>query len=136
MFWTVWTDHFPAGIQGAVFRGVGDVDHSRHDDVVPGFIPPVLQAIAADILRSDFSSFTGKGQDLVAVVLDGPGFVDADVAFHRGQDSLVGLQQGGDDRGVGLGAAGQEEDFRFRGFTGLPDAVPGRFGNRIRAVAG
>ena len=49
-------------------------------------------------------------EDLVAVVLHGPGLVAADMGGVGGQHRLIGPQKGGDGHLVGLGAAHQEVD--------------------------
>ena len=55
--------------------------------------------------------------DLVAVVLHGPGLVAADVSGGGGQHRLVGPQEGADGHLVGLGAPHQEADGGPRGLT-------------------
>ncbi len=46
----------------------------------------------------------------MAGVLDGTGLVGGHMAGGGSQHALPALQHGGDDDGVGLGAAGDEED--------------------------
>ena len=48
------------------------------------------------------------GEHLVAGILHGSGLVDGDMARIRGHRPLMGPQDGGDYRAVGLGAAHQE----------------------------
>lgn len=58
----------------------------------------------------------------MAGVFDGSGFMDGDVAGLGCDDSLVVAEHGGDHGGVGLGAAGQQEDLGARAADGFADA--------------
>ena len=78
---------------------------------------------------------SGDGADLVAHGLDGAGLMDADVAGLRGDDRLVGPQQGGDDQGVGLGAAHGEVDLRGGGGEPRPDHIGGLLAAAVQAIA-
>ena len=71
----------------------------------------------------------------MTAVLDGPGFVGADVPGFGGDHALVGAQQRVDDGGVCLRAADEEEDLSLRGFTGFADFFPRGLGVFVKAVA-
>ena len=88
------------------------------------------------LLRRDLPVLGLQFQDFVTACLDRTGFVGTDVTGTGRDDTLVGVQHGIDDSGIGLCAADQEEDIRFRGMTCLTDLSPGRFGILITAVAG
>ena len=123
------------GIQGAVFRGLGDIHHGRLDHVLVGDVPPVVLMDPANIQGGELAIPAGYGQNLVAVGLNGPGLVDGDVAAGSGDDPLVGPQGSSNDRRVGLGAAHQEVDVQAGVFTQIPDVVPGPGAVVILAVA-
>ena len=67
--------------------------------------------------------------------LDGAGLVAVDMAGVGGDHRLVGLEQGSDDRQVGLGAANQKVDVRFRRIAEGPDQVTGLLADGVQAVA-
>ena len=68
--------------------------------------------------------------------LDGPGFMDVDMAAFCGENPLIGGKQGVDDRGIGLGSADQKIDGSIRTGAGCADSVPGALRKFIRPVAG
>ena len=57
--------------------------------------------------------------------LDGPRLMDVDVPGLGAQGPLVGPQQGGDHRLVGLGAPHQEGHLRLGSLAGLQNQLPG-----------
>ena len=123
------------GVQGASLGGVGDVDHAGLDDMLSGFVVAVPVHIVRHLLGRDLAVVGGQGDDLVAGGLDGAGLVAVDVAADGGQNALPGAEDGGNDRGVGLGAAHQEVDIGLRRLAGGPDLLPGGVAVLVLAVA-
>ena len=72
----------------------------------------------------------------MAGVLDGTGFVGGHMAGGRGQHALPALQHGGNDDGVGLGAAGDEGHVGVRAGAGGADLLPCTGAVGVGAVAG
>ncbi len=124
------------GVEGAVLRGLGEVDHPRLDHVLPGLVLPVGLPHPADVQGGELPVGAGHRQDLVAGGLDGPGLVDVDVAAGGGDDPLVGAQGGGDHRGVGLGAPHEKVDVQGLVLTQGPDPLPGLGAVDVLPVAG
>ena len=95
----------------------------------------VLQE-TADLPGVELSGVLGQRQHLVAAGLDGAGLMGGDVARFGGDYTLVGAQDGTDDRFVGLRAA--DEEFHPRAGAGArpADEVPGLFTVGILSVAG
>ena len=91
--------------------------------------------IVSHLLGCDLAVVGGQGDDLVAGGLNGAGLVAVDVAADGGQHTLPGAENGGDDSGVGLGAAHQEVDIRLGGLTGQLYLLAGGFAVLILAVA-
>ena len=77
----------------------------------------------------------GQSDDLVAGGLDGSCLMAVDVSADGGQDALPRTQNGGDDRGVGLGAAHQEVDIRLRCLAHGLYPLPCRLAVFVLAVA-
>ena len=119
------------GVDGAGFRGVGDVDH--------GGLHLVLVAVelgdGLDHGGSNFPVGAGDGDDLVPRALDGPGFVDVDVSRVGGDDGLVGLQHGLNHQQVRLGAPHHEVYVRLGGGAEGTDEGPRLFTAGVQAVA-
>ena len=100
---------FLSGIEGPVFGGEGKVHHAREDHVfVVGIVEEGFQQ-SFNFAGEHFPVVAGNGQNLVAGMLDGPGFMDGNVARLCGDNTLPALQEAADDGLVGLGAACQEE---------------------------
>ena len=123
-------------VQGAVLGGVGDVHHAGEHHVVVvvvgvegGYQCPQLGGVQlAVVLR--------QGDDLVAGVLDGTGFVPGHMAGGSSHYALPPLQHGRDDDGVALGAAGDELHVGLRAGAGGADLLPGAGAVGVGAVAG
>ena len=98
------------GVEGTVFRRVGQIDHGGLHLVLMGVIVPMGRTEGLNLAGGQAARVAGQGQNLVAGGLDGAGFVAADMAGLRGQHTLMGPQGSGNDRGVGLSAAGQKMD--------------------------
>ena len=77
-----------------------------------------------------------QGDDLVAGVLDGTGFVPGHMAGGSSHYALPPLQHGRDDDGVALGAAGDELHVGLRAGAGGADLLPGAGAVGVGAVAG
>ena len=82
------------------------------------------------------ASHMGQGKDLVTGVFHGTGLVGMDVTGGGGDHALVIVKHGGDDRGVGLGAAYKKMHICFRTVTCGPDLFCGGGTVDIVAVAG
>ena len=119
------------GVDGAGFRGVGDVGH--------GGLHLMLVAVelrhGLDHGGSELSVGTGDGDDLVACALDGPGFVDVDMARVGGDHRLIGLQHGLNHQQVRLGAAHQEVYVRLGGGAEAADELPRLLAAGVQAIA-
>ena len=98
------------GVERAVLRGLGEIDHGGLDHVLVGGVGPVGSPQGQDGRRRELPVFRRDGQDLVPGGLDGPRLVDVDVPGVGGDDALVGPQGRGDHRGVDLGPAHQKVD--------------------------
>ena len=123
------------GIQRASLSGVGDVHHTGLDDVLRGLIVSVPLHIVLHLLRSDLAVGGGQGDDLMARGLDGTGLMAVDVTADGGNHALPGPQDGGDDGGVGLGAAHQKMHVGLRGLAGGLDLLTRRLTVLVLAVA-
>ena len=95
----------------------------------------VLLAKGLHLLRGDGSIYGGQGQDFVPRGLDGPGLVGGDMPRVRRDHALVMAQYGGDDGGVGLGAAYEKVHVCIRPTTGGPHLGPGTLAVVIQTVA-
>ena len=95
----------------------------------------VGRARGAEDLRRQLPAGGGAVDDLVAVLLDGPGLVDADVAAGGGEHRLVGTQEGGDGGLVHLGAAHQEVYGGSRRGAEVPDGLRRRLAVGVQSVA-
>ena len=119
------------GVDGSDLRGVGDVNH--------GGLHLVLVAVelrhGLDHGGGELPVGAGDGDDLVARALDGPGFVDVDVARVGGDHRLIGLQHGLNHQQVCLGAPHQEVDVRVRRGAEGADEVPRFLAEGVQAVA-
>ena len=89
-----------------------------------GLVVSVPLYILLHLLGRDLAVSGGQGDDLVAGGLDGTGLVTVDVSADGAQHALPRTQHGGDDGGVGLGAAHQEVDVGLRSLTGVLDLDP------------
>ena len=112
---------FLLGIDGPVFRREGDVDHAGKYHVGAGLVGIEAPEVRVQFFREDFPLMGGKGQYLVPCEFDGTGLVDPYVACFGRNDPFVAFQHCGNHRGVGLGAAREEEDLCVRAADGLPD---------------
>ena len=83
-----------------------------------------------------FPVVAGNGQNLVAGILDGPGFMDGNVARLCGDNALPALQEAADDGLVGLGAACQEEHAGIGTAARAGDFFTGRSGIFVGSIAG
>ena len=124
-----------AGVEGALLSRLGEVDHAGLDDMLMGGVPPVGLTVLTNLMGGDFPLLGGQGKHLVAAGLDGSRLVDVDVPRLGTQRSLVGAQDGGNHRGVGLSAPHQKLHRRLRGLAGLADQVPGMVTVGVHAVA-
>ncbi|KXT83465.1 hypothetical protein STRDD11_01492 [Streptococcus sp. DD11] len=122
-------------IESAQFGRLGKVDHARHDHVFVVAVVPVVCQRLFNLLGSQFAVLAGDFQDLMAAKLNGPGFMDTDMAALGGDDALVGAEQRCDDDLIGLGAPDQKPNLRLRTLAGFPDSSFGRGGELIAAVA-
>ena len=122
-------------VQGAVLRGMGEVDHAGLYRVLGTGVLLVRPEGGADLLRCDLALLPRQREHFVAGGLHRAGLVDVDMAGVGAEHALIGPQQGGDHRQVGLGAPGQKVDGTLRGGAGLPDqrGGPGTVG--VGAVA-
>ena len=82
-----------------------------------------------DLCGSDLAVGRGEREYLVAAMLHGPGLVDVDMRRFGAEDTLVRLENGRDDGGVGLRAADQEVNVGVQAAAGAPDEFA-----RLRAV--
>lgn len=96
-------------IERAVFRGIGNVHQTGEDHVLMVAVGVVGRQIGFQLGRDHLARMAGDGEHLVAAVLDGARFVAGDVAGAARHGALVGTEVRGDDRFIGLGAAGDEE---------------------------
>ena len=125
------------GVEGAVFRGVGEVHHLGLHHVLRGHAAgEVLPAQGLHLAGGELAlRAAGDLQHLVAGGLHRPGLVAVDVPCHRGDDPLVRPQGGADYREVCLGAPHQEVHPGLRGGAGLPDQGPGLLAVGVLPVA-
>ena len=97
-------------VQGAVLGGVGDIHHAGEDHVV--VVRVGVEGLAEILHRGgiQLAVLLEQADDLVAGELDGTRLMTGHMAGGGGDDALPAAEHGGDDDGVGLGAAGDEED--------------------------
>ena len=77
----------------------------------------------AEQLRRQLTVGGGDVDDLVAVLLHSPGLVDADVGCGGGNHRLIGPQESGNGRLIGLGPAHQEVDGGLRPAAEAADPI-------------
>ena len=123
---------FRAGVDRAQLRGVGDVSQPGNH----GMLVHRPRHGGAQEFRRQLPVRGGQAEDRVAVLLHGPGLVDADVSAVGGKDRLIGPQERGDGRLVYLGAAHKEVDSGVRYSTQVPNGLLRLPGILVRAVAG
>ena len=126
---------FRAGVDRPVFRRQGNVYEAGPDHVVLVRVCDGGGKEGFQFARVHFSVMLGKRQDLMPGVLDGAGLMDGDVARLYGNGTFIVRKQGGDDGGVGLGAAHEEMDFAIGAGAGLENLPLGALGVRVAAVA-
>ena len=123
-------------VQGAVLGGVGDVHHAREHHMVVVDVG-IEGGAPVPYIGGRHLALVGRQADhFVAGVLDGTGFVGGHMAGGRGQHALPALQHGGNDDGVGLGAAGDEGHVGVRAGAGGADLLPCAGAVGVGAVAG
>ena len=84
--------------------------------------------VGVQLIGMDEAFVRRERKYLMASVFHSAGFVHGDVAGLCRDDSLEGAQQGGDDSGIGLGAAGEKEDIGPGGGAGFPDHILENYG--------
>ena len=124
------------GIQQPGLGGLGEIQHTGLDGVLPSGIGPMGGAEPLHLLRSDPAVLGGEGEHLVAGGLNGPGLMGVDVPSLGAQHPLIGAQGGGDHRLIGLGPAHQKFHRGLGRAAGLPDQLPGTLAVLIHGVAG
>ena len=67
--------------------------------------------------------------------LDGTALMDIDVSRFNGQHTLITVQHGVDDGGIGLRTAHKEKDVSIRAVAGCADLLLGRCAVIIQAVS-
>ena len=125
-----------SGIERAVLRRLGEVDHPGHDRVVAVRVVLVLIKQCADLGCGDLAVLLRQREHLVPTELDGAGLVHADVPRVRGDHTLVRAQQRVDDGRVRLCAADKEVNLRVRRAASGADLLARGFAVFIRAVTG
>ena len=115
------------GVEGAPFRGVGDVDRTGIDHVLYVFVRQQGGGQGPQLPRVQLAQTLRQRQDLGAQRLRRTGFVHMDVAGLGGNDALPGLQDGGQHHGVGLGPAAQKKDFGIGTGASSSNFLPGVF---------
>ena len=95
-------------VQRAVLGGVRDVDHAGEDHVVVVRVGVEGLAEVLYIGGVQLAVLLGQADDLVAGELDGTGLMPGHMAGGGGEHALPAVEQGGNDDGVGLGAARDE----------------------------
>ena len=127
----------PLCIERSVFRGIRNVHHPRKHHVLVVGIGRGGHEIGSEFARIHLPLMSGDCQHLVARVLHGAGFVDADVsrlsrydalvvAEHRRNDGRIGLRAAGQEKDLGLGRFACLADFLFRLVTVMVHAIPGQ----------
>ena len=124
------------GVQGAVLGRVRDIYHAGEHHVVVVGIGIEGGAPVAHIGGAHLTLVGGQGNDLVAGILNGPGFVCGHMAGGSSHHALPALQNGRNDDGVGLGAAGDEGHVCIRAAAGSADLCFGAGAVGVGAVAG
>ena len=124
------------GVQGAVLRGVGDVDHAGEDEMVHVGVGVECFAEILHILGGHFAVGVGQAEHFVARELDGTGLMGGYMAGGGSQYALPAVEHGADDHGVGLSAAGDEKDIRLRAGAGRADLLFGAGTIGVGAVTG
>ena len=77
------------GIECAEFRGLGEIDHTGHDGVLPVGVAVVRVHGVGDGLCGEFAQRMGQGQHLMAAEFNGTGFVGADMASFSAKHALI-----------------------------------------------
>ena len=88
-----------------------------------------------NVCRTDVSVVGPQGQDFVAGCLDGAGLVNQNMAGMGGDGCLVGAQECGQCRQVGLGSAGQQMNINVGAADKLLEQGNGLNGITIFAIA-
>ena len=115
---------------------MGDVDHAGEDEVVHVGVGVECSAEILHILGGHFAVGVGQAEHLVARELDGTGLMGGYMAGGGSQHALPAVEHGADDHGVGLSAAGDEEDIRLRAGAGRADLLFGAGTIGVGAVTG
>ena len=124
------------GVQGAVLGRVRDIYHAGEHHVVVVGIGIEGGAPVAHIGGTHLALVGGQGNDLVAGILNGTGFVCSHMAGGSSHHALPALQHGRNDDGVGLGAAGDEGHVCIRAAAGSADLCFGAGAVGVGAIAG
>ena len=113
-----------ARIERAVFGGVGNIYHARHDRMVAGCVAQISVQARLDLRGGDLAVLVRQCQHLVAAKFNGAGLVHGDVSGIRCNDALIALQQRVDHGRVRLRTAHQKEDICVRRAAGCADLRP------------
>ena len=124
------------GIQRSELGRVRNIYHPRHNDMLAVLIPRPFVAKRPDRLCRQLAVFVGQCEDLMPAVLDGAGFVNADMTGIGGDHTLIRAQERVDHRRVRLRAADKEIDRRPGTRAGGTDLFSRGVGQRVEAVAG
>ena len=117
---------FCLGIQRSVLRGEGDVHQPGEDHVVEGGVGIEALQVGGEVAGLHLSFVGRQGEDFVAGVFHGAGFVHGDMAGLCSHGAFKLPEKGGNDGGVGLRAAGEEVHVGPGAGAGFPDALTGR----------
>ena len=127
---------FLLGIERTVLRREGNIHHTGEDHMVVGTVGVITFQIVLKILGRHFAFPLRQRQYLVAGVFHSAGFVHGNVAGLGRHNALVVPEHGGNDGGIGLGTAGEEEHLRLGAAHRFADAGFGRSRETICPIPG
>ena len=118
-------------ILGSDLRGVGDVYHFGLNHM---FIRMIIQGLLNQA-RSQFAVLGLHSQNLMACGLDGPCFMDIDMAGGSGYDRLIGTKSSGDGNQICLCTTYNQVDIRIWTADFIADQLGSMAGMDIQPIA-
>ena len=92
--------------------------------------------ILVNLIGGNLAVVHGQGHDLVPGEFDGTGLVYVDMTGGGTYDAFKAFKHRINNKGIGLGAPGQEADFSVRSIAKSTDLCLCPLGDFIRAVTG
>ena len=125
---------FPGAVERAELGGKGDIDESWMYGMVFVAVVHIVIKVFVEYLGFQFTIGVGQSDDLVLSELHGTGLMNVDMAAAHADDTLILVEHRVDGRGIGLGAAREEENLGIGQTASLTDKVLGLLREFVEAI--